>query len=257
MSSSKKERILLVDDEKNLLISLSDYLASENFEVILAQSGEEALEQLEKTGPDLIVLDISMPGIGGLGFLKKISKEGGKPSHPVLVLTARSTMEDFFKTVEVDGFLGKPCEETELVRKIREILEKKKTVEAKKERAQKIILLGEDDESIASEMKDALEDSGYKIEIAGTGPEVLEKASTIKPDLLLLKEILPRLNGSAVVSLIEVMPSINMIPVVIYDESLSDGEDTSPRYKKLKCIKKIIKSANTSDILDAVGQTLR
>ena len=66
--TTRKEHILLVDDEKHLLVSLRDYLTFEHFTVTTAQSGEEALEVLERITPDLIVLDISMPGMGGMGF---------------------------------------------------------------------------------------------------------------------------------------------------------------------------------------------
>ncbi len=256
MNDSGKSKIMVVDDERHLLISVRDYLVSEGFDVILARSGEEALEQLEKVSPDLILLDISMPGMGGVGFLKRISSPEGKTSHPVLVLTARATMKEFFDTVEVDGFLGKPCPEAVLLRKIKEIIGRKKVVMEKQERVRKRILLAEDDVGRAGLIQKMVETAGHDIEVVKSGPEVLERVSVFKPDVILMKEILPRLNGSAVASLIQVMPSLNLTPVVLYDESCQNEEEASARYSRIKCIKKFVADADPDNLFKAVYRFL-
>ena len=74
-------------------------------------------------------------------------------------------MEDFFSTLEVDGFLGKPCEKHELANKINEILNMRKTNEEKKERAQKQIFLAEDDFATSNALKKTFEAAGYIFEI--------------------------------------------------------------------------------------------
>lgn len=256
MNEPVKERVLLVDDEKHLLVSLRDCLIHENFEVILAQSGEEALALLEeKPGPDLIVLDISMPGMGGMGFLRRISSPEGIPSCPVLVLTARSTMKNFFDNIAVDGFLAKPCEEGKLVRKIRQILAARKAKPAKEARAVRKILLAEDDATIAHDLVTAVSRAGFEVELVKSGPEVLEKAASGRPDLILMKEILPRLNGSAVAGLMDVMPSVSTIPVVLYDETKKDQE-SSPRLGALRCIKKVLKTSEAAALIQAVRSVL-
>jgi len=89
MNDKLKQRILLIDDDKHLLKTLSDFLRFENFDVEQAHDGEEAFHALDTFDPDLIVLDISMPGMGGLNFLRHVSAKDANPSYPVLVLTAR------------------------------------------------------------------------------------------------------------------------------------------------------------------------
>jgi DNA-binding response OmpR family regulator len=254
MSDSDKRRILLVDDEKHLLLSLRDYLTFENFDVVMAKSGEEALAKLDSTKPDLIVLDISMPGMGGVGFLRRISSEDGTPEYPVLVLTARSTMKDFFDTVTVDGFLSKPCKETDLVAKIRAILSKKKITEEKRERVKKKILLAEDDPGIARNLTAAINEAGYEVDIVEKGPEVLEKAAIIKPDLFVLKELLPGLNGSAIIPMLKIMPSVNTVPVILYDESRAN--DNSTPLLSNKAVNKILRNAQPATIMQAVREVL-
>ena len=257
MNESGRDRLLLVDDEKHLLIALKDYLTYEKFDVVVAQSGEDALDQLARgVKPDLIILDISMPGMGGLGFLRKISSPEGKTRHPVLVLTARSQMEDFFTTVDVDGFLAKPCDETTLVRKIREILAARRASPGRRKREQPLILLAEDDPGVAERLKQALEGAGYGVEVVDKGPEVLERAPTGIPDLILMKEILPRLNGSAVASLIGAMPSLARVPVVIYDETLSETAELPVRYSRAKCVRKVIRTRDPAAIVKAAAEAL-
>ncbi|MDD4871319.1 MAG: response regulator [Kiritimatiellae bacterium] len=256
MNAAEKERILLVDDEKHLLISLRDYLLYENFDVTIAQSGEEALEKLKKLTPDLIVLDISMPGLGGLGFLKRISSEEGKPMYPVLVLTARSMMADFFGNLDVDGFLAKPCDEATLASKIRAIISKRKAVSEKRQRTVKKVTIAEDDAVLSHKLTDAFETAGYSVTVVTNGPEVLEKAAAERPDVLLMKEILPRLNGSAVAALIEVMPSLNSTSIILYDDSRQwrDGADT--KFSRLKCIKQFLPTSDVNRLLKAVQELL-
>ena len=67
-----KRKILLVDDDASLLATLGDFLESEGYEVAKAASGEKALAMLRISQPELIVLDMSMPGIGGMGVLDEL-----------------------------------------------------------------------------------------------------------------------------------------------------------------------------------------
>lgn len=234
--TARKEHILLVDDEKHLLVSLRDYLMFEHFTVTTAQSGEEAVEVLQTIKPDLIVLDISMPGMGGMGFLKHITTPTGKTRYPVLVLTARSMLQNFFQNVSVDGFMAKPCDEAELTGMIRAIIAKHRNVSENQKRGKMKILIGEDDEVKARRLTEALKAAGYDVVTANSGPQLLEKAVAEKPDLIVVKEILSLLNGHAVASLLEVMPSANGIPIVIHGSPHSDakGEPSAPSARNIR-----------------------
>ena len=67
-----KERILIVDDEKNIVSSLTNILADEGYEVSIAGDGVEALELIQKDPPDLVILDIWLPGMDGIEVLKTL-----------------------------------------------------------------------------------------------------------------------------------------------------------------------------------------
>ena len=109
MSDHNKQRIiLLIDDEVNLQQLMKITLKSRNYHVETANNGLEGLTKLETVKPDLIILDMNMPKMGGLEFYQKICDGNSRPKYPVLVLTARANMEQLFKQLNIDGFMAKP-----------------------------------------------------------------------------------------------------------------------------------------------------
>ncbi len=95
-------RIMVVDDDKNLRFSFRRLLGTEKYEIIEAASGEEALEKLKHTEPDLIFLDIKMPGISGLETLEHIQRKTRK--IPVVIMTAFGTTDTAINAVKQGAF---------------------------------------------------------------------------------------------------------------------------------------------------------
>jgi len=223
-----KKTILLIDDDTSLLTTLSDFLTFEGYEIVTAASGEQGLKKLTKIVPDLIVLDMSMPGMGGVGFLKEISSEDGKPQHPVLVLTARASMAEFFSDVEVDGFVAKPCNPNDLLMEISRIIFLRsggeEAAEAEEEAAAPKwkVLIGEDDASVNKRIAAAFEQAGHVVHSVARGPEVLERAIIEKPDIIVMKLVFAGMNGDAVAALLKEMPNTQYTPIVLYDDSGTD-----------------------------------
>jgi len=217
-----KQKILLVDDDMSLLTTLGDFLRFEGFDVLTADSGEKALEKLDSYGPDLVILDISMPGMGGLAFLRRISDPQGDPSYPVLVLTARSQLAEFFEDVNVDGFIAKPCSPKALTMEVRRILLLRAGARATEAKSTlndaQTILLAENEEGIRRRLANAFSGRNKTVQVVSSGAEALESAVIQQPDLLVLKMVLPGMNGSVVADMLKVMPSTRTIPIVIYDD---------------------------------------
>jgi CheY-like chemotaxis protein len=218
----KKKRILLIDDDTSLLMTLSDFLGFEGYDVITADSGEAGLKTLNrmKPPPDLIVLDMSMPGMGGIGFLKRISSPEGKPRHPVLVLTARANMAEFFADVEVDGFVAKPCDPNDLLMEVGRIVFLRSGTalegDAPVAAAKKTLILAEDRELLNQSLTGALA-ADYIVHAVAKGPEVIEKAILERPDGVVMRAGLGGLKGVAVANMLEQMPGTQGIPVVLYE----------------------------------------
>lgn len=253
--SAEKPTILVVDDDRNLLVALGDGLSFEGFNVVTARSGEQALQKMTRTEPDLIVLDIGMPGMGGLGFLNRISPDGKTPKYPVIVLTARSYMQNFFKNIEVDEFVPKPCPSSQLASKIRAILgEKQKTPAASPSPTPgKNVLLAEDDAEISAPIKRAFEKAGCRVTVVEDGQAVLDKAIDARPHVMVLKELLPNRNGSVLASLLKAMASTRSIPIVVYDDT---GALANPSGYLKQLSDKADKVLTTSDP-DAVLQAVQ
>ena len=115
-------RILVVDDEQSITDLIAMALRYEHFAVQVAHSGREALDTVETFSPDLVVLDIMMPGIDGFEVARRLRNGGA--SLPVLFLTARDATDDKVRglTLGGDDYMTKPFSVEELVARIRAIL---------------------------------------------------------------------------------------------------------------------------------------
>jgi two-component system, OmpR family, response regulator MprA len=113
------ERVLVVDDDLSLRRMLGRTLAAEGFEVTVAADGGAALAAAERTAPDVIVLDIAMPGLDGLAVCRRLRSKG-LPT-PILMLTARDAVPDRVAGLEAgaDDYLVKPFAVQELVARLR------------------------------------------------------------------------------------------------------------------------------------------
>jgi CheY-like chemotaxis protein len=258
MQERERKKILLIDDDTSLLTTLSDFLKFEGYEVTTADCGEQGLRRLAKMTPDLIVLDMSMPGMGGVGFLKEISDPRGKPRHPVLVLTARANMAEFFANVEVDGFVAKPCDPNDLLMEISRIIFLRSGEEAPaavKVEQKKKALLGEDDAAVTEALVPALTEAGYVVEALAKGPEILERAIVSRPDVIVMKLVLAGMNGDAVAGLLKEMPNTKGIPIILYDDSSSpvpEAKFVTPG----SAVRKLVRGNRSADIVAAVRRVL-
>jgi two-component system phosphate regulon response regulator OmpR len=115
--------ILVVEDDSRLRERLARYLSGEGFRVTAASDAAEARTQLRAINPDLMVLDVMMPGESGLDLTQSLRLEQS-PDLPILLLTARGSPEDRIAGFEAgaDDYLGKPFEPRELVLRIRALL---------------------------------------------------------------------------------------------------------------------------------------
>lgn len=107
-----KKRILIVDDEKDVVNTLKIWLEARGHEALCAYNGEEALKQVRAQIPDLIILDLGLPGISGY-MVCSLLKNDQRFSHiPVIICTARTQEEDIKvgKQAGADAYLTKPLE---------------------------------------------------------------------------------------------------------------------------------------------------
>jgi DNA-binding response OmpR family regulator len=124
-----KRKILVVDDEEDIIMTLTRRLEANNYEVITARDGAEGLEKTLNEKPDLIISDIMMPQMDGYTFIKKLRAERFAAHIPVIILTAKEKMQDLFlfQGVKDCDYLVKPFEAANLLQKIEQLLERVRT----------------------------------------------------------------------------------------------------------------------------------
>ncbi len=142
-------RILVVDDILPNVKLLEAKLSSEYYDVLTATGGEEALEKVERDNPDLILLDVMMPGMDGFEVCKKIKENPASAHIPVVMVTALTDSVDKVRGLEAgaDDFLSKPVNDTALMARVSSLVRLKMTVDEWRARETTASQLGVIDES--------------------------------------------------------------------------------------------------------------
>jgi CheY-like chemotaxis protein len=122
------KKILLVEDEKNIILGVTICLRSAGLDVEVAEDGAEALKMVNASKPDLVLLDLVMPRLNGLDALKTMKENEQTRDIPVIVLSARAQEEDIRRAIDLgaDGYMAKPFRPDELLDVIERVLAEKK-----------------------------------------------------------------------------------------------------------------------------------
>ncbi len=206
----KRARIFVVDDQEEIRELLYEHLTDEGFQVSLASSGEEALEAMDTVEPDLLLLDVQLPGLSGIEVTRRIRKMQRFRDLPILMITGHvkeSTKREGLEAGAND-FLGKPFSGVELISRIRTLL-KVKTLseslqvhqsstkaftaggeegETREETAKHRVLLLAPPGPSAALITTTLTDSGFEsfhLEGKGTTEEILQEVGRATPDIVI------------------------------------------------------------------------
>jgi DNA-binding response OmpR family regulator len=119
-----KEKILIVDDEKDIVKVLDYNLKKEGFRAVSCYDGEDALDLAFKERPDLIILDLMLPGLDGLEVCKTLKKDVKTSYIPIIMLTAKSEESDKIIGLELgaDDYITKPFSPRELIARVKAVL---------------------------------------------------------------------------------------------------------------------------------------
>lgn len=125
-----KTRILVVDDEPNIVQTLQDRLEMNEYEVFTAGNGREGLKRFEDERPHVILLDVIMPIMDGHEMLEVLRKQPGGQDVSVIMLTARSQTQDIARAnaCGIDDYIVKPFDLSELLEKIESVVEHRKSI---------------------------------------------------------------------------------------------------------------------------------
>jgi len=177
-ASVEKLTIFIVDDTLANIDVLSQILEEENFEIAFAESGEEALENIPKTMPDIILMDVMMPGIDGFETCKRLKENNDVKDIPLIFVTAKHEAQDILDALQAGAvdYIAKPVQREEVLIKINTHLQNKVLLHQLEE-SEKIANLGRVVATVAHEVNTPI---GNAITAAS---EFSEMTSTIKKHL--------------------------------------------------------------------------
>ena len=130
---AKKAKISVIDDEKDLVEALKDFLEPRNFTVSFAYDGRSGLEIIRKEKPDVVLLDIAMPDIDGRDVLVELKNNDDTKDIPVIMLTCKSAQVeiDYGMELGASAYITKPYESPHLLRQIAHVLDEKRSEDFK------------------------------------------------------------------------------------------------------------------------------
>ena len=206
------KKILIVDDEPDIVSVLSMRLKAQNYLISTASNGQEALAQVAKEVPDLIVLDILMPVMDGFDCFKALRKTPEYKNIPVVMLTARGQMRGTFEALDVDAFLAKPFDPAELVETVRSLLVSRALVLC-------------DDPYITEKVQTALEKRGYELVIVKTEEAFFEKGKDSKYRVVVVYLACVRKTPEEFMASLSMMKARDPLLIVYSDSKVKGTED--------------------------------
>jgi len=176
------EKILVVDDEKSMRVTLAAILRDEGYEVTTAATGEEALELCSKESFGVVLMDVRMPGIDGVEAFRQIRRH----QEGVRVILMSAYGMDALRDVALDegviAFLPKPLDLEKVVDLIRDV-------------TGTAILVVENEQETASALPSSLKERGYRVTVTASPHEALELVEQIRFDLIFVDVNLPAMSG--------------------------------------------------------------
>lgn len=192
-----RNKILTVDDSKTVRIIVKKAFKGYDCEILEAANGVEGLAVAAKDGPDLILLDITMPVMDGVEMLTKLKSDPITKGIPVIMLTAEGGREHVLKIAKIGvrDYIVKPFKEDVLVEKAQRIIDLKPISEAN----QKVktvfdpadLLVVEDKPAIVQQIQEGLKHTPWKVHGVSTAGEAVDFCSRTQPDLVMVSLSLP------------------------------------------------------------------
>lgn len=188
-----KEKILIVDDEKDILELLRLSLERDGYQVACAESGEKALELVLSGRPDLVVLDLMLPGIDGLEVARAIRNDDRIQGTPILMLSAKGEESDIITGLELgaDDYITKPFSPKILIARIRSVLRRRQAKAAPPDPGRTIAVSG----ITIHPQKHAVEVNGKKIDLTPSEFDILSFLAS-RPGLVFTRwQIVDKIRG--------------------------------------------------------------
>ena len=226
----EQKKILIVEDEADTREALGRYLERKGYQVFLAKEGEEAYGMARNVVPDLILTDVIMPQSDGNQLIKKIRESTFGKKIPIIVLTGRKNMKDYFDSLEINDFLVKPFSTEQISASIERVLASSAEVPVKAPGTKRILLAGRNNNDI-ERMAEQLREHGYHVDFVVFGDQLISKAVMFLPKVVILENEMHRLDPAQIIHMLRGMPQFKTIPVLIFSTPVKPGHEPSEELK--------------------------
>ncbi len=250
--SGHRHRILIVDDDPVSIKLLSSMLHRDPYTVITANSGDHCIRKTLREHPDLILLDIFMPGANGFEVTRRLKQDPNTQHIPIMLITGLDDETHRVRGFEVgaDDFLNKPVNSHILRARVQSLLRLKVYHEQLKTRSQSKnsvlkpewvettdeetihsphILVVEEDPNDAQLFREYLDDASFRLKVVNSGEAAMDAAQKEAIDLMLIDLVLPGINGFEVIKQLKKMPEHRNVQLVVVTQ-VADLND------KIRCI---------------------
>ena len=215
--ASNQPLVLVCDDDPSICTVLESMLQHQNYRVVTVASGQEAVEQAAMLHPDVILLDLLMPGMNGWEVMTLLKERADTKEIPIVICSVYSQTESDLPDGSFVDWVDKPLNEGALFGSLKQAL----ATPYKPAR----ILIVEDDTNLAQVIITLLERHDIETFYAQTGREAIRLSQQVKPDLLILDLVLPDGDGFTVVEWLSKHNCLHKVPVVIYSaQELEDAD---------------------------------
>lgn len=205
------KKVLVVDDDPDVVRVIKAYLMREGMEVSVAYDGDEAIKKARENVPDIMTLDILMPGKNGFEVIEELRMYEETRSIPIVIISVIQidNQEKIFR-LGIADYLNKPIEPNKLISCIKNIEKWIKTPGKKKS-----ILIVDDEKDVVTVVRALLQEHNYLTMEAYNGREAVEMTEKRKPDLIIMDIVMPEMDGFEAIRRIKLNPDISHIPVVV------------------------------------------
>jgi two-component system, cell cycle response regulator len=246
------EKILIVDDDPTNVKLLAAKLGDSNYTILKAYGGEEALQKARSENPDLVLLDVMMPGMNGLEVTAHLKNGPETAGIPIVLVTALDGPDNKTRGLEAgaDDFLNKPVHSAELKARVKSLLRLKRYSDQLKARTHARgmvidplsgddpmsdlrlpnLLIVEDSPSDAKLIKSLLNSLACNLSIVTSGEEALSICNNRQIDIMILDMLLPGMDGYEVVRRVKENPATHTTQIIVVT-SLQDIESKIKGYE--------------------------
>jgi two-component system, NtrC family, response regulator HydG len=235
-----KGRILLVDDNEEFLDSTKDVLEEENYRVVTAAGGEEAIRQVENSDFDVILMDIKMPGLNGVDAFMEMKRR--KPGVKVVMCTAYIVESLIRRALEEGAFavLNKPFEMDLLLKTLEVIVQRENCG---------VILVADRDKQLCAAIQAELSSLGHRVVVSHDGADALKKAEDYAFDVLFLDINLSSVDGLEVHRRIRAtQPSVLFTIIIGFAEEMNSA--VQQQLRKESGVTTLLKPLDTEGLPD-------